>query len=136
MAISSMPGSPFYDPSWATAFRPAYYQDPRLGEVFTRPEMAETNWRYGEEIEPGAPWTAKLAQLGYGGLDPRGMWGRQLFSRAREGYAAARQQNLNLQWQDYLKNIDVNRMWAGLSPSDKGYSDAQFGGPPRWQRRA
>jgi len=129
MAITSFPNSPFYDPSWT------YPQTNPLQPTTGTP----LGWVTGEQ-NPGDPWTARLAALGFGGLDNKGMWAQQLYNRARSGYGAAAQQAFNqkrgpLQWQDYLQSLDLQRMWEGLGPGEKGYTDTQFGGPPRWQRR-
>jgi len=126
MAISSAPGSPFYDPSWSY--------------IYSQPDLMDwTSWTYGED-NPGAPWTKKLADLGYGGMDTRGNWGRSRYNRAQEGYGAAAQGELQkgsvLNWQDYLSKLDIDKMWNTLSPTEKGYNDAQFGGPPHWNRRS
>lgn len=131
MPISSLPapvgpgGNPFFDPRFG------YWNNVEF--PFPR-RMPEANWAYGEQ-NPEAAWTSTLARLGYGGTDPRGQWGRSLYGRAQEGYAAAKQKSIGLDWQDYLKTINLDRMYAGLGPEEKGYSDQQFGGPARWQRR-
>lgn len=131
MAISSYPmpanagGSPFYNPKFD------YWRGNEFPFLRGQPSA---NWLYGEN-NPQGPWTAMLSSLGFGGLDPKGQWGRSLYGRAGEGYAAAHAANPVVNWQDYLKTLDIPTMYAGLSPAEKGYNDAQFGGPVRWQRR-
>ena len=136
MAISSYPGaggggsfrSSFYDPNFD------YWRGQEF--PFGMPEGRDyTEWAYGEN-NPEAPWTAALARLGYGGLDPKSTWGRSMFNRAQEGYGAAHLQNPVVNWQDYLQTLDLDKLYRQLGPNEKGYSDQQFGGPARWQRRA
>jgi hypothetical protein len=126
MALSSYPGrNPFYNQD----------SDYWRGQEFPLGmNMPETNWRVGE-LQPLGAWTARLGELGFGGLDPRGQWGRSIYNRAQEGYAAAQRRNPILNWQDYLTTLDIPGMYAGLGPEEKGYQDQQFGGPARWQRR-
>ena len=134
--ISSYPmpanpgGNPFYNPAfgyWAIPGTNATQEHP-----FKR-GMAENSWQFGEQ-NPEAPWTGYLAQLGFGGTDPKGTWARGLYGRAQEGYAAAQQKSTTLNWQDYLHSLNIPQMYAGLSPNQKGYNDQQFGGPARCQR--
>lgn len=133
MALSSYPGAnatssnPFYD-----AQSKYWWGGPEF--PFHHNGLPQLNWGFGEQ-NPEGPWTSYLAKLGYGGLDPKGQWGRSLYGRAQEGYTAAQQTNPGLMWQDYLHTLNIPHMYAGLGPDEKGFNDAQFGGPARWQRR-
>jgi hypothetical protein len=124
-----MPTNPSNNPFYNPAF------DYWRGNEFPLPrELTATQWEYGEQ-NPEAAWTRYLAELGFGGMNTKGAWARGLYGRAGEGFQAARQRNEVLDWQDYLATLNIPQMYAQLTPGEKGYNDAQFGGPVRWQRR-
>jgi hypothetical protein len=96
---------------------------------------ANLNYIYGEQ-NPEASFTRRLADLGYGGTDPESAYMRSQFGKAQSGYGAAKQTNLALNWQDYLKSLDFDRMWMDQSARLKGYNDPNFAPPTRWMQRA
>ena len=123
-----MPGQfPYYNPNDPYGWNGANPQ--------TQPDPTNVGWIYGEQ-NPESSFTRRLNDLGYGGTDPKSMFMRSQYGRAHEGYGAAKQTNLNLQWQDYLKNLDFERIYQNQSPNLKGFNDQSFAPPVRWQQRA
>jgi hypothetical protein len=128
--ITSMPAKDFYN---------GFY-NPSNQYGWANPNPAWQNqegnvaWNLGEQ-QQSAPFTKKLAEAGFGGVDPKSQWGRSLYGRSQEGYGAAQLTNPGLSWQDYLGTLDFNKMYQEMTPSQKGFNDAQIRTPIRWQRR-
>lgn len=128
--ISSFPydrDNPFYNPQSNYGWQG---QNPQWQDY-----IGNVGYTYGER-EPEAAWTSKLAELGLGGMDAQSSYSRALYGRAQEGYKAAKLKNLALNWQDYLKTLDIPGMWIGLSPEERGFNEARSAPVVRWQQRS
>lgn len=133
--ISSFPGSyrpydpnnPFYNPN-----DPYGWNQPNPQ---TQEQYGNVGWEYGEQNHD-ASFTRRLAEMGLGGTDPRSVFAAGQLNKAERGYGASKQTNLDLQWQNYLKSLDFDRMYNNQSPNLKGYSDQTYAPPARWQMRA
>ena len=134
MAISSYnPNNPFYDPNDPYGWQPGMATPDAPGSIN---ETGNALWIYGEQ-NPEAPWTAALAAKGLNGVDAKSLWARSQFGRMYEGYNAAKQKNVNYQWQNHLRaNVDnLDRMWLEQSPTTRGDNDPAFAPKSRWQMR-
>lgn len=115
--------SGFYNPnqySWAMPWR---FDESPVGQEY----LNNTNRQAG--------WTRYLAQKGYGGTDNRNDWARSLYSRAGAGYEAALGDDPELKWTDFMKNLDLDQIYANQSNEARGISPQRFVQPPRWLMR-
>jgi hypothetical protein len=72
------------------------------------------------ELQPEAYFTHLLAQRGYGGLDNKSNTARNLYGRTVDAYGAARLQNNELKWKDFLDPLDFDAMITGMMPGQRG----------------
>ena len=87
-------------------------------------------------LEPDIPqgvYTDYLSQQGFGGMDRRNMWAKSQYGNSQSGYQAALTRNPTLSYRDYLTQQmpQLNNIWAGLTPGQRGESPTQFIGPNR-----
>lgn len=72
------------------------------------------------EMNPESYFTHVLAQRGYGGLDNQSNVVRNLYGRTVDAYGAARLQNNELKWKDFLDPMDFNAMLTDMMPEQRG----------------
>lgn len=124
MAITNAPLDPWYDPNSRYGWTGNFYPDTPLADT-------DLN-NYNRE---GA-WGDFLQTNGFGGTGTTGEYGRSLWSRANQGYDAARTRNPILKWTDYLKTLNLDQIAASASPQARGENTQRYVGPLRYQMRS
>lgn len=123
---SNTSGHPFYDPNSNYA-QPGkqYNQFPRGSELAN--EFAQNN--------QAGYYYDYMNRMGLGGLDARSQAAQGMYQDYALGYKAAQNQNVELQWADYLGMQDVNGLLDRMSNQQVGIDDTAFGARNRWSMR-
>lgn len=112
----------FYDPNSTYGSDQNWYDTP-----FVKTEV--------DPINQGGVFTAWLGQQGLGGFDRQSMFGKSLQSRYNSGYEGAQLNNPGLTFRDYLSGQgsgQINDIWAGLTPGQRGENPSMFAPKARW----
>lgn len=110
-------------------------------------------WSFNPDWGPGAPLHDSMAnqttegrhdyfghwlgQQGYLGSDLESDFARSLWSRFDQGYNAARFENPDIKWTDYLSDRagSIRDIVAATDPESRGVDRRQYSGSARWLQR-
>lgn len=118
---------PFFDPNANYSTRPGSQQA-------LTPGTTPYNY-YASEESPEGYYYSIMNQQGFGGMDARSLAAQGMYRDYARGYQAAKLQNHDLWFPEYMGMQDVAGTVRNLSNRQLGIDEGLYGGRDRWSLR-